>query len=250
MSIQKRIKKILPPSVVIHLLAIRNYYNGEPELKLLKSLIDSTKNSIDIGANDGVYTYFLSRLSHHVYTYEPNPDLIDFLNKSTRRNVTVYPIALSNKSGEANFNIPITGNLEIDKCGSLTEHSNTESSLFDYKTFSVKTNQLDEYKHHNIGFIKIDVEGHEESVIEGAVELLKNQRPNLLIEIEQRHTDKDIFEIFSKILSLGYNGYFFFKGKLRPLNEFSKEIHQQPKNLINPSSLGTTYVCNFIFKPE
>jgi protein-L-isoaspartate O-methyltransferase len=97
-------------------MAAMNYRNGEPEIKLLKSLVDPKKNSIDIGANKGVYTYFLSRLSHHVFAYEPNPELAEFITKSVRSNVSVYSIALSNKEGEAILSVPLVDNfLELIK---------------------------------------------------------------------------------------------------------------------------------------
>ncbi|WP_177176170.1 FkbM family methyltransferase [Trichormus sp. NMC-1] len=247
MSTKELVRKILPPSAIIHLMAAMNYRNGEPELKLLKSLVDPKKNSIDIGANKGVYTYFLSRLSHHVFAYEPNPELAEFIIKSVSSNVSVYSIALSNREGQAILSVPLVDNFLYDQLGTLEEKATYQKGTI----YEVPLKRLDNQGHRNIGFIKIDVEGHEESVIDGAYNLLITQRPNLLIEIEQKHhPDQDISDIFFKILKLGYEGYFFMNEELKSLEKFSPEKHQDIRNYAGLSSLGKTYICNFIFKPR
>ena len=49
--------------------------------------------------------------------------------------------------------------------------------------------RLDDIKIKNdIGFIKIDVEGHEKNVIQGGLDTIKKNKPVLLIEIEEKHT--------------------------------------------------------------
>ncbi|OKH23031.1 hypothetical protein NIES593_11255 [Hydrococcus rivularis NIES-593] len=250
MATKELVRKILPPSIVIHLMAAMNCYSGEPELKLLKFLVEPTKNSIDIGANKGVYTHFLSQLSRHVFAYEPNPELAKFLVQAVRSNVSVYPIALSDTEGQAILSIPIVDNFVYDQLGTL-ENNPAPVEPTRSETYKVPLERLDDRGHTNVGFIKIDVEGHEEAVIDGAIDLLTRQHPNLVIEIEQKHhPNKDISEIFSKILALGYEGFFLLDNKLRSLNEFSPEKHQDLRNYRGLSSLGKTYVCNFIFKPK
>ncbi|BAZ40625.1 methyltransferase FkbM family protein [Calothrix sp. NIES-4101] len=246
MRIKKSIRAILPPSFVIHLIAMKNYRNGEPELRILKSLVDPNKNSLDIGANKGVYTYFLSRLSRQVFAYEPNPELAKFLTQSVSSNVTVQTIALSNSEGQATLSIPIVDSFLYDQLGTLSNNIGVSPG----KTYTVPLKPLDHQGHTNVGFIKIDVEGHEEAVIDGAVALLKQQRPTIMVEIEQRHhPDKNIDEIFTKILSLGYEGFFLINGELKTLNDFSLEKYQDTNNYHGHASLGKTYISNFIFKP-
>jgi FkbM family methyltransferase len=247
MSTKELVRKALPPSAVIHLMAAMHYRSGEPELRILKSLVDPKKNSIDIGANKGIYTYFMGRLSRHVFAYEPNPELAEFITKSSRSNVSVYAIALSNRVGEATLSVPLVNNFLYDQLGSLEEKVVPQGS----KTYQVPLKRLDDQGHKNVGFIKIDVEGHEEAAIDGARNLLTTQRPNLLIEIEQKHhRDRDISEIFAKILALNYEGFFLLDRKLESLDEFSPTKHQNIENYAGLSSLGKTYICNFIFKPS
>jgi FkbM family methyltransferase len=248
MFIKNMLRRVLPPSIALRLIATTNYRSGEPELKILKELVDPDKNSIDIGANKGVYTYFLSQLSKHVFAYEPNPELAKFLVKAVGSNVSVYPIALSNEEGTATLSIPIVDAFEYDQLGSLKQQTTSGEKM---KAFTVPLKRLDDQGHTNVGFVKIDVEGHEEAVLEGAYNLLATQRPNLLIEIEQKHhPNKDISEIFAQILELGYEGFFLLDGKLQRLDKFDEIKHQNIKNYEGLSSLGKTYICNFIFKPN
>jgi FkbM family methyltransferase len=248
MFVKELLRRLLPPQLTIRLIANTNYKSGEPELRLLKDLVDPQKNSIDVGANKGSYTYFLSRLSKHVFAYEPNPGLASFLSKAVNSsNVSVYPIALSDREGVATLSIPIVDTFIYDQLGSLQLQDTSQK----IQTFDVPLKRLDDQEHTNVGFVKIDVEGHEEVVIDGAIDLISKQHPVLLVEIEQKHhIDKDITAIFSKILALGYEGFFLFDGQLRSLNEFSKEKYQDTKNYQGLASLGKDYVCNFIFKPS
>ena len=74
---------------------------------------------------------------------------------------------------------------------------------------------------------KIDVEGHEYSVIEGAEATLLASKPALLLEIEQRHIGRPINEVFDKILSMGYHGFFIGLYGLTSLVNFSISLLHQ-----------------------
>jgi hypothetical protein len=95
-------------------------------------------------------------------------------------------------------------------------------------------------------FVKIDVEGHELSVLQGGRGVLETYRPTLLVECEVRHRpDGDVRPMFEYLQSLGYEGGFFHHGRRRPLAEFNPAVHQQ----IDPDSdrLPRGYVNNFAF---
>ena len=248
MKTKQLLRKVLPPSVSLHFMAVLNYRQGEPEIKLLKSLVDPQKDSIDIGANKGIYTYFLSKLSRRVFAYEPNPELARVLAKAVPSNASVCAIALSDTTGEATLSVPLVDNFLYDQLGTLKA---TETTLERQgRTYQVPLQKLDNCQYDNIGFIKIDVEGHELSVIRGAENLIKTQRPNLLIEIEQKHhSELDISAIFAEIITLGYEGFFLLDDELQNINKFEPEKHQNINNYAGLSSLGKTYICNFIFKP-
>ena len=84
-----------------------------------------------------------------------------------------------------------------------------------------------------ISFIKIDVEGHELAVIKGAENTIRKNKPILLVEIEERHSQKKVSDTLNYINSLGYISYFY-------KNELLKTSSLDNLNLYN----------NFIFKPK
>ncbi len=91
-----------------HFRAWREYLRGERELRLLSGLLDPARNSVDIGAHKGVYTYWMQRYSRHVYAFEPNPRMYRVLCAGVRGNVTTSPVALSDISGRSRLRIPKT----------------------------------------------------------------------------------------------------------------------------------------------
>ena len=78
----------------------------DPEMGLLKFIVDPKRICLDVGANMGLFTYFLSRYSPHVHAFEPNPLPQRGLRYVADQNVTIHQVALSNQTGEAKLVIP------------------------------------------------------------------------------------------------------------------------------------------------
>src|SRR5947209_3295951 len=72
----------------------------------------------------------------------------------------------------------------------------------------------------NVGFIKIDVEGHEHSVLQGAQRTIERCRPRVLIEAEERHAPGSVRRIQAFFRRFGYRGYFVFHRQLAPIERF------------------------------
>ena len=88
---------------------IRSYKYAKyrnPELNIIKNLVSKNQISIDVGANLGLFTYFMARHSKHVYAFEPNPYPLRNLKNVVDKNVTILPIALGSSNGKANLKIP------------------------------------------------------------------------------------------------------------------------------------------------
>ena len=64
--------------------------------------------------------------------------------------------------------------------------------------------------------LKIDVEGQELEVLRGAERMLRDAAPVVLVEVEQRHRDGDVQEVFDYLASLGYEGSFVRGGVAAP----------------------------------
>ena len=175
-------------------------------MKFLTLLVRQDDVAIDIGGNRGVYAYQLWRLGASVEVFEPNPICFSVLESWAvgKPGVHLHSVALSSRAGSANLHIPIDGaGVEHDASASIeqTGFAQTRDQLVSLQT-------LDSYRFENVALIKIDVEGHEYAVLDGASATLTSSRPALLVEIEQRHSGRPISEVFDKVQSYGYQGFF------------------------------------------
>lgn len=117
-------------------------------------------------------------------------------------------------------------------------------------SYEVELRSLDSYGFDNVTFIKIDVEGHEESVLAGARETLERCHPTLLVEIEERHNPGGLERIVTSLSDLGYYGSFFYERIRRDISDFVPRIHHIADRNINSISnrRKVSYVNNFIFQ--
>lgn len=241
MTLEERIKSTLVPAPLYwRFRAYRSLLKGEPELRLLRYLVDPAKTSVDAGANKGVYTYFLSKLSRHVYAYEPNPKIFEVLARSVDRpNVTLSRAALSESSGEATLAIPRGRTAFSNQLASLRRDKFAGPVL----EVTVATRRLDDEDVGPVGFVKIDVEGFERQVIRGAEQTIRAFRPVLLVEIEEAHTGEPADETIDLVRGLGYGGLFLAGGALRALTSFDAVRDQR-------RAAPGSYVYNFVFLPD
>lgn len=168
--------------------------------------------AIDVGANEGFYCMWLRRGADRVVAFEANPSLVALLQRTLPRDVTIEPYAVSDKSDVAVLRIPVIGEIEYLGMSTLaTENHFDSEDLTSEREIRVPTISIDHYVEANcssarICFIKIDVEGHEEAVLRGAVGVIRKHHPVLLVEAERRH-GADIPRIYGMLAVLGYQGY-------------------------------------------
>ena len=208
---------------------------------LVNSLVKKRDRFLDIGSNVGIYTYFFSNKFSHVDSFEPLTEITARIKELNRQNVEIHNIALSNCDSYLTFYIPIIGGKTVTSRASLE----AQESPFEERRVEVRT--LDSFGFTDVDLIKIDVEGHEYSVLEGALLTLQRCKPILLVEIEQRHISRPIEDVFDLVLRQGYDGFFVFKKSLVSLSQFSYETHQLPfLEFVSSDS----YINNFIFIPK
>jgi FkbM family methyltransferase len=203
---------------------------GEVELHLVEFLCRRDADALDIGANDGRYVHYLRRHARRVVAYEPMPSRARELRRKFPRSVTIEPIALSDTNGTLALHGP--------------------------DTVQVPMNRLDNVYHNQAGFIRIDADGHEQAVLDGAVETIRRHRPRLLVEIDDRLSPGGLTRARAYFDRLGYRGYFVQSGHLEPIQRFSIAEMQQPENLPDLSAPMPArarfgrYIDNFIFLPR
>lgn len=210
------------------------YKKYEKELDVIEKFSDYDKEAVDVGVYRGVYSYQLSKYFKHVYSFEPNTLIFDYLNKNLTKiisNMSLFNLALSNENGEAELKIPVrnksffnNNNEELFKLGAASIHPLNNFEQF--KSINVKKKKLDDILNDKkISFIKIDVEGHEKEVIDGSIQIINKYHPTLLVEIEERHSGKKVGHTLNYINNLGYNSYYFDEGKINStsnLKDFKK----------------------------
>src|SRR5262249_51616443 len=125
--------------------------------------------------------------------------------------VRIEAAALSDQSGQAVLRVFIT---DAPRSTMEAENLLEESKSVLCETVSVR--RLDEFDFDNIGFVKIDVEGHEEAVLCGGIDTIRRTAPNLLIEIEERHKKGAIRRVTELLKAERYVGYFLLDGRIRP----------------------------------
>jgi len=215
--------------------------NLESEIFLVKALSDVNGTAVDIGANYGVWSYHLSKIFSRVEAFEPINECCDVIRSTRRKNINVHNEALSSSPGNLELRIPVENSellLQSARLGDV-------NGQFESRVVPVKT--LDTYSVGKVRFIRIDVAGHEIEVLKGAERTIKQFKPVMIIEIEQRHLDFPMDDVFKLVESYGYNAFFLSGRKLRPYSVFSYELDQRPY-LDDVSSC--CYVNDFIFLPK
>jgi len=176
-----------------------------------------------------------------VIAFEPNPKMYRILAAALPDNAEARQIALSDCAGTAMLEVPQRNGGWSNQHASLNPHRNEGLDVGKVEVEMCPLNSLDLPP---VGFIKIDVEGHEKAVIAGAKGLIERDKPRLIVELEERHTGQPIREAVAEIEALGYEAFFLRAGALQRISEFVPErdhlgVEDTP-----------VYVNNFIFLPR
>jgi len=199
---------------------------GEPEIRLLKYLVDPRRIAIDIGAAEGVYTFYLQKIARRCVAFEPNPDSYAYLKRALT-GVEIHHAAVSSVEGEATLRVPVVNGIAYAGWGTIEPKNQlTEVPRHSLREIRVPTMRPDQMALDDVGFVKIDVEGHELDVLAGLSGLLERCLPNLLIEIGGPQRGGSLSEVRRRLDPLGY-------ACLR-INEAG--LLSAPANLFEPST--------------
>lgn len=160
---------------------VRALVNGKTwERKLVqvfKKYIKPNHVVLDVGAYIGTHSVLFSTLAKKVYAFEPQRLVGDCLRKTIAdnniNNISFYNIALHSKNGHQEFG---TNN---DGDASILKH---RKKIFNDNYF-VRTKLLDNFNFSQVDFIKIDAEGSEFDILQGAENTINEFRPVIVIEV-------------------------------------------------------------------
>ena len=155
--------------------------------RMLYSLIKENYVCLDIGANIGETTLNFAQLANKgiIHSFEPVPYLFQRLKSNVAlnnfQNIFIHNLALSDKEETLYFEIPNNNN---SSGISLYKEKSKTSSI-------VLSTTIDQFvtdnKISNIDFIKIDVEGFENFVLNGGHHTIQKMKPIIVIEIDNQN---------------------------------------------------------------
>ena len=202
---------------------MRSVFFNEDWIKKIRNQNKIFKKCIiDAGAYVGDSALMLSRLTNqNVYAFEPMQHTYGLMLKTLDMNETknIIPVraALGNKSGKSTFSY-----IGIMDTGS-TEFQNMNMCSVPYvNKEEIDIITVDEYVTANnieIGLIKADVEGYEQKLILGAMNIIKEQKPVLLISIYHNPEDFYFIKPILEEWNLNYTYKIYKPLDYTPLND-------------------------------
>jgi FkbM family methyltransferase len=212
------------------------------EFALLERVLAPGMRFVDAGANEGLYSLFAAACVGEtgcVYSFEPSPrELARILHNIALNQfaqVRVFPFALSNRRGFATLSIGRDEHAGQNTLGILPEGVGL------YEALDVPMRRLDEVAEaegwDRIDFLKIDVEGGEERLIEGARGILRSMRPMMLFEcsapaLERSGSSRE--RVLARLRSLDYLIYVFDQStglpRLASEGEYTENMIAAPRD--------------------
>ena len=148
-------------------------------------------NMIDIGCNYGCHTVGVANeikkknSKGKIYAFDPQPRIFKLFQENVSMNdlddiVVGHECGLGDQNEEKIFRLPKNYDIN-DNPGALSLLSPSESKA--YEDVRVQIRKLDDYNIQNVSVIKLDVEGYELDVLEGAKKTILENKPIIFIEI-------------------------------------------------------------------
>ena len=206
-------------------LLLRRNVNNDPTMQIERMLeCESISVIIDVGANEGQFAsgYILNPKIRRIISFEPLTDAFKVLGQRSSKfdNWDAHQVAVGNQSGETTINVSMNSvsssvrQLTDVHVGAAPNSECVKTELVNLRTLdSVLKDYFDVLERGNI-MLKIDTQGYEREVLEGAKETLSKTKIVLVeVSFEVLYAGQALFEeIHSEMSSAGYKVYNIIPG--------------------------------------
>ena len=194
--------------------------------RLLFSLLTNRGVFLDIGAHIGYYSLYMLPRATEVYAFEPDPCVRQLLEANVGHNpkIKVIPWAVGATQGCARFT------LEGDSAVShLATEGDSQSKLIDVEVVTIDS--FIRARGLTVEAIKIDVEGHDTEVIQGALKVLSDQQPLVLTEAKP---DPALFALTNQV---AYRVFAYVANPRNPKKSLAELLPNPPHPRPNQNAL-------------
>ena len=152
---------------------------------------------VDIGANVGQHSLFMSIFAKEVHAFEPYPPVLEKFRKlvaiNNINNIYIHPVGLSNENGQLPFSEPP----DSDTGTGSFSHNESNLSL----PLVIGDEWLEKIGTTRVDIIKCDIEGYEKLALLGLRHTLEKYRPIIIMELnvgleESFHSIDDFYATF------------------------------------------------------
>jgi len=206
------------------------YYYGEwaeQEFDVIDKLVTQTSNCIDLGANIGTHTIWLSKKCYkgYIFSIEPQFYIFQLLNTNIILNDATNCIPINS------FVMNETGSIKVFALIAPPEPNlKVNYGEFNIRKFAnengieTKITKLDDVHIHNkkIDFIKMDCEGSEKEVLISGEKLITKDKPHMYLEFNGKEGND---EVLCTLNDLGYNCYWHVYTKYNKNNYKNNELN-------------------------
>lgn len=235
----------------------------EAELELLPLALRSGETAVDIGANFGLYAYYLSKAvgpSGKVWSFEPIPftaRTFGLVQRALgfRDNVELVAKGCGERTERVTFTVPVMATGAISAGLVHMGRNDDRDGKKKYANYATKKVEcevvaLDDFlaSEKDVAFVKCDIEGADLFAMRGARKLLERHHPTVVIEITPWYLEGfgiSVSDVTGFFESLGYRCYRYDNGS--PVGSYKKHASDPSRRRLVPTRAEDIYEDNWVF---